>query len=84
MPEYFDLMDVRLKPEKYVQNKLQGVVDEAFSTRRKLERNMNRRELLALDRVLAKYLEPETLLRRLEAAIDDDYSAIFQGRQMVE
>lgn len=55
-------MDVRLKPEKYVADKLQEVVNEAFETRRKLERNMNRRELLALDKVLAKYLEPETLL----------------------
>jgi len=84
VPESFDWMDVRLKPEKYVNNKLQEVVDEAFETRRKLERNMNRRELLALDKVLAKYLEPETLLKRLEVAIDDDYSSIFQGRQMVE
>ena len=62
VPEYFDWMDVRLKPEKYVADKLQEVVNEAFETRRKLERNMNRRELLALDKVLAKYLEPDTLL----------------------
>ena len=80
IPEHFDVMDVRLKPEKYIQNKLQQVVDEAFLARRKLERNMSRRELLAFDKVLAKYLEPQTLLRRLEAAVEEDYSAIFQGR----
>ena len=45
---------------------------------------MNRRELLAFDKVLADYLEPETVIKRLEAAIDQDYSAIFQGRQMIE
>ena len=84
MPEHFDLMDVRLKPEKYVKNKLQQVVDEAFEARRKLERNMSRRELIAFDKVLAKYLEPKTLMKRLDAAIEEDYSAVFQGRQIVE
>lgn len=77
-------MDVRLKPEKYVKNKLQQVVDEAFEARRKLERNMSRRELIAFDKVLAKYLEPKTLMKRLNAAIEEDYSAVFQGRQVVE
>ena len=84
MPEHFDLMDVRLKPEKYVKNKLQQVVDEAFEARRKLERNMSRRELIAFDKKLAKYLEPKTLMKRLDAAIEEDYSAVFQGRQVVE
>jgi len=45
---------------------------------------MSRRELLAFDKVLAQYLEPQTLLKRLEASVDEDYSAIFQGRQIVE
>jgi hypothetical protein len=62
VPEYFDIMDVRQKPEIYLSKKLQQVVDEAFVTRAKLERNMSRRELVALDKVLAKYLEPENLL----------------------
>lgn len=41
---------------------------------------MSRRELVAFDKVLAKYLEPANLLKRLDAAIDEDYSAVFQGR----
>ena len=84
MPEHFDLMDVRLKPEKYIQNKLQQVVDEAFEARRKLERNMSRRELIAFDKVLAKYLEPKNLMKRLSASVEEDYSAVFQGRQVAE
>ena len=77
-------MDVRKPPKKYVADKMQEVVEEAFQVRRKLEKNMNRRELLAFDKVLGKYLEPENLLKRLEAAIEQDYSLIFQGKQMVE
>lgn len=45
---------------------------------------MTRRELLAFDRVLAKYLEPQSLVKRLDQAIDQDYSLIFQGKQMVD
>lgn len=56
------------------------MIEEAFETRKKLERNMSRRELVAFDKVLAKYLEPANLLKRLDAAIDEDYSAVFQGR----
>jgi hypothetical protein len=59
-------------------------VEEAFEVRRKLERNMNRRELLAFDKVLSKYLEPENLLKRVETAIEQEYSLIFQGKQMVD
>ena len=78
------MMDVRKAPEKYVADKLQLVVNEAFEVRRKLERNMSRRELVAFDKVLAKYLEPENLIARLEATIEDDYSLIFHGRQEIE
>ena len=52
VPEYFETMDVRKPPQKYVADKMQEVVGEAFEVRRKLERNMNRRELLAFDKVL--------------------------------
>ena len=78
------MMDVRKAPEKYVADKLQLVVNEAFVTRRKLEKNMSRRELVAFDRVLAKYLEPENLIERLQVAIEEDYSLIFHGRQQIE
>lgn len=84
IPEHFDWMDVRLKPEKYVKNKLQEVVDEAFQTRLQLEKNMTRNELLALDKVLTKYLEPEQLLKRLQESIESDYANISQTRQIFE
>ena len=38
---------------------------------------MSRRELLAFDKVLSRYLEPENLLKRLEASIQEDYSLVF-------
>ena len=70
-------MDVRKPAKLYVADKLQDVVNDAFVVRRKLERNMNRRELLAFDKVLGRYLEPANLMKRLEAAIEEDYSLIF-------
>lgn len=84
VPEYFDLMDVRKPPSKYVQDKFQQVVNEAFITRRSLEKNMSRRELVAFDKVLAKYLQPENLLKRLEQTIEDDYSFLWTTRQAFE
>lgn len=84
VPQYFDSMDVRKPPQTLVDEKLQAVVNEAFEVRRKLERNMSRRELLAFDKVLSKYMQPENLLKRLDSAIQEEYSLIFQGRQMVE
>jgi len=55
-------------------------VNEAFEVRRKLERNMNRRELVAFDKVLSKYLEPENVLKRVKTSIAEDYSMINHGR----
>ena len=84
MPQYFEHMDVRKPPKKYVEDKLQAVVDEAFEVRRKVKKNMSRRELLAFDKVLAKYLEPKNFLKRLRTAVEQDYSLIFQGKQLVD
>lgn len=84
IPEYFDQMDVRMPPQKYVEQKLREVVEEPFEVRRRLEKNMSRRELLAFDKVLRKYLEPEQVLKRLEAAIEDDSSLLDHGRQTLE
>lgn len=60
------------------------MVTEAFEVRRKVEKNMSRRELLAFDRVLAQYLEPKSLVKRLDEAIEQEYSHIFQGKQLVD
>lgn len=62
IPEYFEFLDVRKPPAKVVEDTLQSIVNEAFETRRKLEKNMNRRELLALDKVLQEYLHPKNML----------------------
>lgn len=77
-------MDVRKPPEKYVADKLQQVVTEAFEVRRKVEKNMSRRELFAFDRVLAQYLEPKSLVKHLDQEIEKDYSLIFQGKQLLD
>ena len=55
-------------------------MNEAFETRRSLEKNMSRRELLAFDKVLSKYLQPANVLAKLEASIAENYSLINQGR----
>jgi len=39
-----------------VKDKLYEIVDQAFQVRRKLEKNMSRRELVAFDKVLMRYL----------------------------
>jgi len=52
---------VRKDPKIYVKDKLYEVVEQAFSTRRKLEKNMNRRDLYAYDKSLAKFLDKENL-----------------------
>ena len=84
MPEYFDILDVRKKPEKYVDDRLNEVIQEAFDYRLKVEKNMSRRELLAFDKVLSKYLEPKTLLKRLERSIESDFAFALQSRQLTE
>jgi len=61
IPEHFDSYDVRKSPSDYIQDKLYEVVSEAFGTRRKVEKQMNRRDLLAFDAVLAKYLERDNI-----------------------
>ena len=61
IPEYFESYDVRKDPKIYVKDKLYEVVEQAFSTRRKLEKNMNRRDLYAYDKSLAKFLDKENL-----------------------
>ena len=61
IPEYFDEFDARKPANIYVQDKLQGIIQEAFDVRRKLEKKMSRRELIAFDRVLVRYLRKDNL-----------------------
>ena len=84
VPEYFEDCDVRKPPKKVVEGILEGIVVEAFETRKKMEKNMSRRELVAFDKVLSKYLQPENILAKVEASIAEKYRLINQGRQRVE
>lgn len=81
IPEYFDSFDAKKPSDVYVKDKLSRIIKEAFDTRRKLEKNMSRRELVAFDRVLARYLEKDNLESMLVNAIKKDYNDVFQGRQ---
>lgn len=56
MPDYFDIMDVRKPAEKVVDDRLFILIKQAFDVRLELEKTMNRRELLAFDKVLARHL----------------------------
>ena len=74
IPEYFDLFDVRKPASKYVEDKLRSVIQESFDVRAQLEPSMTRRELLAFDKVLARYLQHKNLMPKLRKAIEQDYS----------
>lgn len=56
IPEYFDKFDAKKPTDLYVKDKLTEIIKDAFDTRRKLEKNMSRRELVAFDQVLRRYL----------------------------
>lgn len=65
VPGYFHFMDVRKPAGEYVEDKMLLLVDELFEIRGELEKNMNRRELAAFDKVFAKYLQKDQLMPRL-------------------
>ena len=83
IPDYFDVFDVRKPADLYVKDKLQEILDELFSARRKLEKHLSRSELVAYDKVLSKYLTHETLLGKLKREIYKDYNELQQLNQMV-
>ena len=56
IPEYFDYCDVRKPPHLYVEHKLIGIIHELFEARKQIEKALSRNELIAYDKVLAKYL----------------------------
>jgi len=55
-----------------------------FDVRRNLEKGMSRRELVAFDQGLAKFLQQDQLLPRLKLAIESDYHELNAGKQVVE
>ena len=78
IPEYYDTYDVRKPADLYVKDKLQGILDELFASRRKLEKHLSRSELVAYDKVLAKYLTHDNLLGKLKREIYKDYNELEQ------
>lgn len=62
VPDYFEMMDVRKPADKAVDDKLFLLIKEAFDVRKELEKKMNRRELLAFDKVLNRHLKTENLV----------------------
>jgi|694.fasta_scaffold41616_1 hypothetical protein len=54
-------MDVRKPADKVVDDKLFVLIKEAFDVRKELEKKMNRRELIAFDKVLNRHLKTENL-----------------------
>lgn len=69
IPEYFDVHDARKPVDKYVEDKLFTIIEEAFAHRRKVEASLSRRELFAYDEMLCRYLEKKNLLPRLRYQI---------------
>ena len=76
IPEFFDHHDVRKPADLYVMDKLQESLDELFAARRNLEKHLSRGELVAYDKVLAKYLTHDTLLGKLKREIYKDYNEL--------
>lgn len=56
IPDYFEIFDVRKPAGKYVEDKLKMVIKDLFDIRGELEKTMTRNELVAFDKVMAKYL----------------------------
>jgi hypothetical protein len=70
IPEHFNMFDVRKPFDKYVEDKLGGLLEQIFAVRRKVEKTLTRNELLAYDRTLAGHLTKETLLPRLRTSVE--------------
>lgn len=84
IPEHFGMFDVRKNPVKYVEDKLGDLLEEIFEVRKKVEKTLTRNELLAYDRTLAGHLTKETLLPRLQQAVNNDRNNLSQIKQSSE
>lgn len=84
IPEYFDVADPRKPVDKYITDELFTIIEEAFEQRKKVEASLTRRELVAYDEMLCKYLSQENLLPRLKYKISQDYNTLYQGQHMIE
>ena len=83
IPEYFDIHDVRKPADVYVKDRLRGILEELFESRKNLEQNLSRGELIAYDKVLSKYLKHDILMSKLKSEVNKDYSILEQANQMI-
>lgn len=74
--------DVRQPADVYVQGKLDDVLEELFDARRRLEKFLSRGELVAYDKVLARYLKHDVLYAKLKREIYKDYNELAQTNQI--
>lgn len=84
IPEHFNMFDVRKPINKYVEDKLGGLLDQIFTVRRQVEKTLTRNELLAYDRTLSTHLTKETLLPRLRSSVDEDRNTLITLKQSNE
>lgn len=84
IPDYFDSYDVRKPAKDRVDDTLTAILEECFAYRKKLERNMTRRELIAFDKTLSHYLRPENLMTRLRREVNSDFDQMDEGRELYE
>lgn len=78
------MFDVRKPTKQYVEDKLNEILNEIFEVRRRVEKTMNRNELLAYDRVLAQHLTKEALLPRLKERIEQQRNELLQVKQITD
>ncbi len=72
IPEYFLTNDVRKPPQVWVEQKIELILSQIFQMRRQVEKTMNRRELIAYDRVLTQVLNKETIISRVRSEMEKD------------
>jgi len=58
------------------------IMVELFSSRRSLEKYLSRRELIAYDQVMTKYLEYDKLTSKLKREVYKDYNELEQMNQV--
>lgn len=68
----------------YVQIKFDEVLDEVFEGRRKLEKYLGRQDLLAYDRVLARFLKKDVIMKKMRREVYLDYNSLCQSGQMTD
>jgi len=78
IPPYFPINDVRKPADIHVKETLNNILVELFDARQRLEEYLSRGELLAYDKVMAKYLKHDVLMGKVKRELYKDYAALEQ------